>query len=394
MTQKGENINPENTSDAHSKPASDRKQKDYFSFRMFMLFPFILFLFAFGVDKLFWIGDHPSYFLRTASFVNYDHKKTLIDQLEQYLQKKDRKKVMVMFGNSRTTAFDLEYLKAKYPEWILYNFSVPGGTSDFYYYYLTQFQKRGIKPDYIYFALTPQGFNTIPKIDLDEVMLHGLPVHFVLKNFYHYDSGDLSNYIAKKMFRNYMNKPRFNIIMRRIRNDGLQAKQYREFVEHASAKLEKNYGSVPDSTGKIPMQENNQKLMEQGRAMFQAYLNPFVMDEGQMYFTDQTLQITQDMGIPAALLWPRVGSEARKLMKEQPVILPEQPDKSEKTTILNLWKPRIQRIAEKHSESFLDMNYEDSIQCDVFYDASHMASVCFNEFTDYLMDHIHKEKEQ
>jgi hypothetical protein len=75
--------------------------------------PFVIFLAAFTVDKLFLLDSFPLYYLTTASFINFEHNKRLIYQLKDYLNqpKNQRKNVLVILGNSRSFSFDLEYIK-------------------------------------------------------------------------------------------------------------------------------------------------------------------------------------------------------------------------------------------------------------------------------------------
>src|SRR6185295_11675175 len=115
-------------------------------FRLF-LFPFVLFLAAYIIDKQLYIGGFQDSFLRTATFLNYSHKIDMMDELQLYLLNPQRKKVLVLFGNSRTMSFENAYLEKKYPDWMWFNFSVPGGTTDYFQYLTEIMKKRGIRPD-------------------------------------------------------------------------------------------------------------------------------------------------------------------------------------------------------------------------------------------------------
>lgn len=122
--------------------------------------PFLLFLFAFLVDKLLLLDSFPLYYLTTASFINFQHKETLMYQLKEYLSFHQRKKVLVILGNSRSMSFNNDYISSKYPEWILFNFSVPGGTQDYFLYLMEKFKRERIQPEAVFFAVTPQGMNS------------------------------------------------------------------------------------------------------------------------------------------------------------------------------------------------------------------------------------------
>lgn len=353
-------------------------------FKKYLLFPLFLFLIAFAVDKVFWIGDFPAYFQRTAAFVNYHHKEKLLDQLENYYNKEDRKKILVMFGNSRTMSFDNKYIERTYPDWILFNFSVPGGTSDYFYYYMERFQRRGIKPDFIYFAITPQGFNTTPTIAMDEVMLNGLSPLFIFRHAYYYSWGEIKNYIGKSLFWSNQNRPIFHIIMKRLRNDSRQAKIFLKFIKDTEAKIDRERGSVPYGINQKPYHESEDFLKKSALSTWNTFIENYHFSKGQYYFTEGMLRIAKEMGVRSKLVWAKVGPNLRNL-KDTRIILDEN---GQETTLRKLWAPRMQKLADKYDSELLDLNYGETIRCDMFHDSSHMAGVCFHEFTDYLMKHM------
>ena len=166
----------------------------------YLLFPLLIFLGAFVLDKQLFVGGLPDYFLRTASFINYEHKEDLINDLDSYLKRTDRKRVMVMLGSSRTLSFNTGYIQENHPDWVLFNFSVPGGNNDYYYRFMEMFHEREIRPDLLVLAVTPQRFNLRPRVTLDEVMLNGLPPLFVARHAFAYRSQELTNYDIKKLF--------------------------------------------------------------------------------------------------------------------------------------------------------------------------------------------------
>jgi len=349
------------------------------SMRMYFFFPLALLFAAFLLDKQLYIGGFEDYFLRTASFLNYDHKEELLDEVKAQAALPDRKKIMIMFGNSRTMTFDNAYIQSKYPDWILYNFSVPGGTSDYYYYFMTQFRKRGIHPDYIFFAVSPQGFNATPAIAMDEVMLNGLPVSFIGANFTHYSADDLSNYAAKKLFWNYQFRPKLSTILERYENHGAGVHAFRRFISATHVLLIDHRGSVPPAERRAV--QNDDFLTLSAKGTWKDFLSPFSVSPHQMYFTDQMLRICEEMKIPAFLVWAKVGGQLRE-MKNHEVIGQDAAGKP--MTIRSVWEPAVETLARNRSSDLLDMNYGPSIKCDLFYDASHMAAECFQEFTDYL----------
>lgn len=354
-----------------------------------MLYPLLVLLAAFLIDKLPFIGEFPYYFIKSASYANYDHKEKMLFELADYLKQPQRKRVLVIFGNSRTMPFENRYFDAHYPDWILYNFSVPGGTSDYFYYLMERFQELSIRPDFLIFTITPQGFNDAASIQMDEVMLRGLPASFIFQNLSHYKVDDITNYIAKKLFWSYRDKPVPSVISRRLKNHSAEMKALKEFVLTSTTELERTRGSVP--TSQIEPRISQAMLSKHAESIWHTFLDPFRYSNDQDYFTDRSLAIATGIGIPSALLWAKVSPQLRRLKETVPV---ERTKEGEEITLKTLWSERIEKLAVKHDVPMLDMNFGQTIRCDDFFDASHMAGGCFGEFTDYLMHHIKSRLDQ
>lgn len=351
--------------------------------RYYLLMPFLIFLFAFVLDKQFFIWTFPDTFLRTASFVSYEHKNDLLIELGAYLQNPDRKKTVVMFGNSRTTHFDNAWIEKNFPEYILFNFSVPGGTPDYYLYMMEQFQKESIKPDYIYFAVTPQGFNASPSIAMDEVMLEGLPISFVIRYFYNYKADHLTNYIAKKLFWVYQYRPKMNVIEQRLKKKSRKARIFRTFLARERMQLIHERGSINVGFKGKPDQ-NNDFLKHTAQGTWRDFLANFKANQGQINFLKKTLAIARDLNIPNAMLWVKVGPNLRNFKDSRKIIV----QNNQKITIREFFVPLCTKLAAEYSSKFLDLNYAIKSECDYFTDSSHMSGWCFPEFTKIILSQI------
>ncbi|EMG24143.1 PF07611 domain protein [Leptospira interrogans serovar Pyrogenes str. L0374] len=77
----------------------------------FLLIPFVIFLISFGIDKLISSTIFEPYYSLSLSDLNFKHKEFLFEELKDYLKKKDRKKVLVYFGNSRALLFRNDYIE-------------------------------------------------------------------------------------------------------------------------------------------------------------------------------------------------------------------------------------------------------------------------------------------
>lgn len=350
-------------------------------------FPIALFLGAFILDKQLFIGRFEDTFLRTGTFLNFDHKVDMLDELAAYLVTPGRKKTIVVFGNSRTMSFENSYIESKYKDWIWFNFSVPGGTTDYFLFLIQEMKRKGIRPDAVVLTVTPQGFNTAPAVPMDEVLISGLSFPFIVRYASRYTTDDLMNYAAKKTFWTYRYRPKAEVILHRLEHDGLQMRIFRQFQFDTATRLKVSRGSVPFQFQGIPAQDD-EFLMAHAKNTWQDFFTPYKLSEGQFAFTDDSLRILTDAHIPVILLWARVQKNLRQ-MKDTVVVTPrgEKPE-----TVRSLWAPRMTSLAAKYQVPFYDMNYGNSIACDHFFDSSHLASVCFPEFSDYIMRAVLDQK--
>lgn len=345
-------------------------------------FPFLVFLAAFLVDKAFFVGDIEDTFLTTASFLNFDHKERMVLELRDYLKQPDRRHVVVLFGNSRTMAFRRSYIEKKYPDWTLFNFSVPGGTTDYFYYLMTRFRDEGIRPEAIYFTVTPQGMNASPVVALDEVMVFGLPPGFIAREATAYSVDDLTNYAAKKAFLVYRYRPKLRTIQSRLEGDRLAT--FRRFLRETEASLDRERGSVPYDLDYKPAQ-NEIALEANAASIWKDYFVPFRIHQGQLAFAERSLRLARELGARTGLLWPRVSPALRRRKAEERVS--PNPDGGPPRTVNEVWIPLMRQMAERNGAAWLDFNTDPrrSFSCDLFFDASHMASGCLPPFMDEVM---------
>lgn len=382
------------------------------------LIPILFFLAAFGLDKMLFIGSFPDTFLTTASFINFDHKERLIYELKDYLAEPERKKVIVMLGNSRTMSFDNSYIEENYPDWKLYNFSVPGGTTDYFYYLISRFKQEAIRPDHIFLAVSPQGFNSSARVPMDEVMINGLPLSFISTHAANFRLSDINNYIAKKIFWTYRFRPKLQRIILRLSDDRARLYAFRDFIEMTEQTLEEQRGSA--LYGVMEAEPDPDLLRANARAIWYDFFVPFTLFEGQMNFTASILETANQAAVPVTMVWVPVSpvlldykkservaslshaenteyyrwfqnneSDENQDSQESPESLGRTSnDAEERLTVIDVWKPAMLYLADTYGTEFLDLNIEEPLPCENFYDASHMAGICFYELTDRMMQTV------
>ncbi len=350
------------------------------SFRVFFI-PFLLLLTAWVIDKIFVLGNFPFYYLTTGSFVNFEQKEKLVYELKQYLNQSKRKKVLVILGNSRSMSFDNHYIQKKFPDWILFNFSVPGGTQDYYLYIIEKFKKLNIKPNAVIFAVTPQGMNATPSVLTDEVMVFGLPFEFILKYFYLYRLDELTNYIGKQLSVVYRYRPKLKVIENRINDANLI--KFVDFIINTHRVLEENQGNVPiNEEYKAP--SNEEFIQQNANSIWKDFFIPFHLNQNSIVFIKKCIDVSKELNIEKIyLLWPPVSAYLLEKKKSEKVAYIDK-NKPDKKTVVEVWYPAMLEIVNTYHIKWLDFNIKDPLKCNYYYDASHLASICYSEYTDKI----------
>lgn len=323
-----------------------------------------------------------TYFTKTVSELNYFHKPVLFEELKTYLKKKDRKKVFVYFGNSRALLFSNKYIEEKYPEWIFFNFSVPGGTPDYFTYWLEKFKEEDVRPDFILVDDSVEAFNLRAKIKIDEVLVNGLDFKFLLSHADRYSSKEITNFIAKKLFKTYQYRPKLEVILSRLKNNSAVQKHYKEWRRTVLTKLTEERGNASSdlSGNRVSSDEVIQRYSE---GDFNSYIENFTFNENMLKFQKDNFDILNDLGVPHASIWVRVAPAYFKLIKTR-----ELKKESAPKIAYDLWYEKISKIHKETGTVLFNMNEDESYKCNLFTDASHMSSECFPDYTDYIFKKI------
>lgn len=327
-----------------------------------------------------------TYFTKTVSELNFFHKPYLFDELKSYLKKENRKKVLVIMGNSRALLFNNKYIDERYPDWILFNFSVPGGGPDYFLFWLEKFKKENIKPDFILIDSAIEFFNQTPLIKLDESLVNGLEVNFVLRYANRYSRSEISGFLAKRLFKTYQYRPKLNTILERMKNNSQIQKAYLKWRSEVSERLILERGSASSEFYKNSTQTESviQKYAE-GDA--NSYLTPFQFNQDILSFQRDNLLILKELGVPGALIMVRVAPAFFNNYKTK--LTAKDPD-GKLIAPYDIYIPHMHSLQEEFGVPFLNMNEDTNYSCNAFTDASHMSSECFPDYTDYIFQNINK----
>ncbi|GBF50238.1 hypothetical protein LPTSP4_17620 [Leptospira ryugenii] len=349
----------------------------------FLLTPVIVIALAFCLDKLLLFENVHTYFSKSLSDINYIQKNQLYGNLKEYLQRPDRKKVLVYFGNSRALLFDTEYIEAQYPGWTLFNFSVPGGKSDYTLQWMEKFKKDKVKPDFILFDHSVELYNSSATLSVDETLTNGLDVFFVLRHFKLFRSDEISTLIAKRMFRSYQFRPKLEVILKRAMNKEKYVYTYRDLRNNLFDRLTKNQGSaMTPGTHQAVLPE--ELLKKSARGDFHSYLVPFRFSNSTLEFLDQSIQITKEMSIPCATIWVRLSLPYMDHIRNELVSVED----NQNMSIYDYWLPRILAYQNKINVPFWNMNDDKTYKCNEFSDAGHMSPSCYKDYTNFIFQRV------
>ncbi|MCU0823767.1 MAG: DUF1574 domain-containing protein [Leptospira sp.] len=349
----------------------------------FLLVPFFTILIAFCLDKLLLLENVHTYFSKSLSDINYIQKQDLYEDLKSYLANPKRDKVLVYFGNSRALLFNNDYIQRKYPGWILFNFSVPGGKSDYTLQWMEKFAKDNVKPDFILFEHSVELYNSAASLKVDETLTNGLDVSFVLRHFSKFTTDEISTLIAKRMFRAYQFRPKLEVILGRAKNKETFLYPYRSLRNNLYADLEKGKGSAltPGTHEAVLPQE---LLKKSAAGDFQSYLVPFRFSHSTLEFLEGSIDLSQSLGVPSAVIWVRLSLPYMEHIRNEKVSVAE----GKEGTIYEEWFPTILKFHERKRIPIWNMNDDKTYTCNEFSDAGHMSPSCYDAYTDYIFNNL------
>lgn len=352
---------------------------------LFLLIPFLIFVVAILFDRLLTTDFLEAYYSNSFSHLNFESKEDLYSDLKQELakEKTERKKILVFFGNSRALLLPYTELRKKYPDWMLYNFSVPGGSPDYFLYWVERLTGDGLKPDFVLLDQSLEIYNRTPVLALDEVIVYGLSTGFFLRHITNYSREEISVFLSKRLFHTYRDRPKIARSVERLKNDSKLAKVYLNGVRLILEMLKKEKGSTPRDL--TPLKQRQETISEMADSSFSSYLTPYVFHSGMLEMQTNSVRLLKESGIPYATIWVKVASPYFKLYGSKKV----QTSEGFKTP-MEVWDPIIRDWNRNTGTVLWNMNEKSDFGCDEFADAGHMSPNCFPEFGDFIFKKLNE----
>lgn len=341
----------------------------------FLLYPVILFLVLFAIDKIFLIENLKKYIKTDFTYIYYESRDDVFNLIlrDAEIQKRE-KKFMLILGSSRLLYFDPEEMKDFYPDWIIYNLSSAVTTPAYYYYYIEKLFDAGIYPDYILLESDPNQFNANSPVFKGSNLTYGFDTGFVLRNAFLFGKDNVSFYLGKKLFAIGKNKPYLDTAWRRYKDPNFPSiSAMQDLTRDYLLKNRGNAISIVD----VFVEKNYAMLESTSRRTLDWVFSAYKPSEMQYEFYEKILQKISEKNIPTVIVWPQSSPPMQDLIKKAP--------------FTENWKTRIHSINLKYGFTLRDMDDTDEYTCNTFVDGGHIAKDCYRPFLRYVMSEYFKE---
>lgn len=333
----------------------------------FLLYPVVLFLIVFLIDKLFWIEPIRELFQNDLTYLYYQLKEPLLDKLQKESQSKNRKKIMVVLGSSRLLYFDYNNLKEFYPDWEVFNFSSAVTAPIYYDYILGEILKRQIHPDLLVVETDPNQFNYYSPGLTGSILTHSLDLPYVIKNASLIGKENLSFYFTRKLFAMTVTKPFPDALERNLRPEVRMNFTYLK-TELSTFLLKNNGNSLSPISDYV---EKDAAILESTSRRTKDWLyGRFKPFESQFVFFEKVLETSKSNQIPVLVVWPASSPGMEKYTSQLP--------------FLGEWKRRIETILGKYNLKLHDMKNSQNYNCNAFSDGGHVSKECYRSIVRFI----------
>ena len=338
--------------------------------RFFLYKPILFFFILFLFDKIFLLPFFKNKFVQDGNSIYYKHRELLVKKLAN---RKDNKKLITIFGDSRAYAYsELAFKGDKKEKYTVYNFSSPQAVTAYSTYIFEKILKNNIKPELLIFIISPEGFDDNKEIFHSPFVRLGSDKDFNEKYFSHFPFSAKKDYYLDELVQ-----------FRKLEFD------YKLFLERVS-KLKFSEYSI-DTNTKLPLLDVSngsqlaymsfvndiQKLEKDSLRIKNIYLgNNFQIHDTSFYFVEEFLKLSQENKIQSYIIWPRVYKSYRNYYDSY--------------HLESKFGERLKELTKKYNQTYF--NFNESPECDTFYDASHQSVLCFDKNLNYLVDEYEKTK--
>jgi len=376
----------------------------------YLYYPLLVFLLYFGLDKLFHNDTYKLYSQGDPTYLFYEYKEELMDELEAVnlrihegmdavreaedlpvelakpatgaadpggdidpgeagFPENIEPKIFLVLGSSRMLYFDYKTFDRSFPEWEMFNFSAPVTVPAYYLYILESAIRRGVKPDYVLIETAPFQFNASSDAFVKSNLGYSFSFPFLLRNFDLFENDEISYWLARNLFAGFKYPPHYGNI--KSRWESVQEGTPNAFL--TAAEILDEYQRTHRGAGKnvIPrdswFERDFATLQYSAERTLRLWFQRYEISGRQFAFLKRLLELCAEHEIPVTMVRPPVARPLQRAMENREKLAPH----------IAEWSVRMGRLAEEHNASYLDLTNHPSYYCNTFVDASHMSVGCY-----------------
>ncbi len=339
-------------------------------------FPVILFLFIFIFDKIFLIKKIQLLTQKDATFLYYQYKPILLQQLKESFDN-NKYKNLVIIGSSRLMFVDYKEFKNQYKDWDLFNFSVPVNSPAYYLYIIDKIVKYNIKPDLIILESDPYQFNEYSPGFKKSNLPYTFDLNFVIRNFHLFEREEVSDFLGYVLFAGKRYPPDLAVLWQRLSNPNDKLIQL-FYLTDEFQKENRGCGLSP-----IPLQEwylrdlSEIEISSLGTKDW-LYKN-YKESKRQKEFFRLAIQKLKDQRINFIVIKPQLSPIMEEMLQKDTTIQKAYQD----------WELFLMNLLSNYP--FIDFSKSEDFYCNTFVDGSHMSKECYDPMLEKIFE-IYKTK--
>lgn len=359
----------------------------------YLLFPVILFLSFFALDKVMCLDSVKRYTQDDATYVYYDYKPELLQELKEFDKQRrlppadedgclkdssgpcsvhSGKKILIVLGSSRLLYFNYENFKHAFPNWEMFNFSAPVSSPAYFDYMLQEVLATGVEPDYVIVESDPFQFNENSPGFVKSNLAYSFDFSYVLENFHLFSRDEVSQFLAKNLFAGYRFRPHLDNAVQRLSDP---QDRFLIAIDRMDAFQRANRGGGMSLIPRPDYYERDfASLAATSQMTVQWIYGNYELSERQWVFLDQLIERARKNRVPLVFLRPPVSRPMQDILDASEEIQQSK----------EIWSARMDERLEY--EMLIDLTDGEPFHCNTFADGSHMSLQCYNPVLSVAMD--------
>lgn len=339
----------------------------------------------FALDKVFLIPAVRKHTQKDPTYLYYDYKYELMDELERAFRSREAghpsgesgtapQKILVVIGSSRLLFYDYENFRRNHPGWDVFNFSVPVNAPAYYAFILERIYERGIRPDALLLESDPFQFNEFSPGYRRSNLQYSFDLRFVLSHFSMFDRDDVSMFLGRWLFAGLKYPPYFDrLLLRYSAGHDRFLPLFTATEDHTKRTRGCGYSPIPVAGW---FEKDFATLAISARGTTGWLYSGYRVSERQWAFFEYALGLVRRAGTPVLIIRPQVSRAMQRIIDSDANV----------RHYGDLWRSRITPLLKP--DEMMDLSGGDPYYCNAFVDGSHMAVECYDPVLDTAMGRL------